>query len=270
MNTLHLIFPKALYCISCGRPLPFKEENSLALCERCAGEIEWITKKRCRKCGRPLSDENLADLCHECVRTQEQSFSKGYACALYSGRAAELIRDIKYREKVWYEDTISALMAERYFSEADAETGELPSYDFIIAVPMAAKKREIRGYDQAELFARGLSRRIGVPYLPKALLRVRETDAMSNLSAEERRSNLAFAFSVAYDRIDRITMKRVLLVDDVYTTGSSVSTCADTLIAAGAALVDFIVFAIGADFCGTEGRSAVIESPSQLRAKGPT
>ena len=272
MNPLHLFFPHGLYCISCGRPLSPQGGDGLALCERCAGEIEWITGRRCRKCGRPLSDENPADLCRECTDRQERSFSKGYACALYAGRTAELIRDMKYRGKAWYGETISALMAERYFSETDPETGELPLYDVIIAVPMAAGKKAARGYDQAALIAKGLSRRTGIPYLPNALIRTRETDVMSSLSAEERRQNLARAFSAGCDKIENVARKRVLLVDDVYTTGSSVSACAETLIAAGADGVDVIVFAIGADSrlrC-KEGRPAVVESPGQLRAKGPT
>jgi len=177
---------------------------------------------------------------------------------------------MKYREKPWYAETISALMANKYFSQADTETGELPCYDHITAVPMTRKKRESRGYDQAALLAGGLSRRIGVPYLPKALTRVRETDVMSSLSAGVRRQNLAYAFSAGYDNIEKTTMNTILLVDDVYTTGSSVSACAETLLLAGAGRVDVIVFAIGADVRRGEGRPAVVASPSQLRAKGPT
>jgi len=177
---------------------------------------------------------------------------------------------MKYREKSWYADTISALMAKKYFSLADPDTGELPHYDLIAAVPMSSTKRESRGYDQAALLARGLSRRIGVPYHTNALSRVRETDVMSSLSAGERRQNLAYAFSAGCDKIENAFAGTILLVDDVYTTGSSVSACAETLIMAGAGRVDVIVFAIGADVRRGEGRPAVVESPGQLRAKGPT
>jgi len=154
---------------------------------------------------------------------------------------------MKYRDKAWYADTISRLMAERYISGADPETGELTHYDCLAAVPMTSKKKSARGYDQAALLAKGLARRIGVPYLPKALSRIRETEVMSSLSAEERRQNLKGVFSVRYDMIDHIAKRRILLVDDVYTTGSSVSACSEALIDAGAAAVDVIVFAIGAD-----------------------
>jgi len=246
MNLLHLVFPAGLYCISCDRPLPGKQEDGVALCERCAEEIIWVSGRSCQKCGRPLSDENPSDLCRECAKT-DQAFTKGYACALYTGRAAEIIRDMKYRDKAWYADTLAGLMAKRFLTEADTETGELTNYDYIAAIPMAVKKKESRGYDQASLLARALSQRIGVPYLPKALLRVRETGAMSGLSGDERRQNLAVAFSVGYDNIERIAGRRILLVDDVFTTGSTVNTCAETLLAAGAGDVDAMVFAIGAD-----------------------
>ena len=247
MNLPSLIFPQGLYCLSCGRPLPSGGGELIALCGLCADEIRWVTGKSCLKCGRPLADENPDDYCHDCSGAEAGPFTKGYACALYSGRAAGLVRDMKYRDKAWYADTISRLMAERYISGADPETGELTHYDCLAAVPMTSKKKSARGYDQAALLAKGLARRIGVPYLPKALSRIRETEVMSSLSAEERRQNLKGVFSVRYDMIDHIAKRRILLVDDVYTTGSSVSACSEALIDAGAAAVDVIVFAIGAD-----------------------
>jgi len=265
MNLLQLVFPKGLYCISCGRPLPAQGEGGLALCDKCAGEIRWVTGRVCAKCGRPLAGENPGELCRECAADEELRFSKGYACAIYEGRAAELVRDMKYREKAWYADTVAALMADRYFSAADPFTGELPCCDCVIAVPMAAGKKAARGYDQAALLAHGLSIRIGAPCLSGALVRVRETDVMSSLSKEERRQNLSLAFSVRCDKIEAVKAKRVLLVDDVYTTGSSVSACADTLLAAGAAGVDVIVFAVGAD---SPKRVAVGSDASRRVAEG--
>ena len=161
-------------------------------------------------------------------------------------------------------------MAARYFSEADPVTGELPLYDGLVAVPMAAGKKASRGYDQAALLALGLSRRIGVPYLGGALVRVRETAVMSGLSEGERRQNLEGAFAPSYDMMGFAAGRRFLLVDDVCTTGSSVEVCSATLLSAGAESVDFIVFAITADARRIEDRPAVVESPGQLRAKGPT
>jgi ComF family protein len=184
--------------------------------------------------------------------------------------AAELVREMKYRGKDWYADTVAAIMAARYFALADSETGELPSYDYLLSVPMSSGKKAVRGYDQAELIAARLSRRIGVRVLKKTLTRTRDTDVMSGLSKDERRINLGGAFYVSCGMINTLAGKNLLLADDVYTTGSTVDACAEALLAAGADNVDVIVFATGADVRSAEGRPAVVESPGQLRAKGPT
>ena len=270
MSLFDFIFPKNLYCISCRRPLPLQIDDGIALCERCASGITWISGRTCNKCGRLLSDENPKDLCRDCIRTADFVFEKVYACALYSGRVAEIIREMKYRNKAWYADTVSALMAAKYMTEADLVTGELPSYDFVLPVPMSEVKKARRGYDQADLIAKGFSRRTGIPMLRGVLKRTRDTNVMSGLSEWERKINLESAFSVSYDNIDTLAGKTFLLVDDVYTTGSSVNACADVLLAASANSVSAIVFAIGADVRHREDRPAVVESPSQLRAKGPT
>jgi len=270
MNLLNLIFPKDLYCVSCGRPLPSGTDIVIALCQRCAGEIEWVSGRLCNKCGRPLAEENRKDYCRDCVGAGLHVYGKAIACAVYTGKAAELVREMKYRGKAWYADTISSLMAHRYAIEADRETGELPYYDFIVSVPMSLAKKATRGYDQAELIASSLSEKIKVPYLKNALKRMRDTNVMSSLSEGERRMNLEGAFFVSYDMIKLLVGKRLLLADDVYTTGSSVDACSKTLLDIGAETVDVIVFGTGTDVRPTEDRPAVVESPGQLRAKGPT
>ena len=270
MNLLDLVFPKDIYCASCDRPLPAREGDGAALCERCADEIVWVAGRQCAKCGRQLSDENPGELCRDCRSSGEHGFGKAYACALYSGRAAELVRDMKYRNKPWNAGTLAFLMAERFLAEADMETGELPLYDIVLSVPMGRRKQGVRGYNQAELLAAGLAGRIGVPHLKNALLRTRETNVMSSLAVGERRQNLSGAFSVRPGMVEQVAGKRVLLADDVYTTGSTADACAEALFAAGAECVDVIVFGIGADVRRKEDRPAVVESPGQLRAKGPT
>jgi predicted amidophosphoribosyltransferase len=177
---------------------------------------------------------------------------------------------MKYRGKPYYAETLAAFMAARHLADADPGTGELPYYDFVAAAPMSAKKKAMRGFDQAALLARGFARRAGIPYAADALVRTHETDVMSSLSGDNRRQNLRGAFALGCDMIKTAAGKRFLLADDVYTTGSTADACAETLFDAGAAGVDVIVFATGADVRHAEDRPAVVESPSQLRAKGPT
>ena len=270
MNPLGLIFPVDLYCISCGRPLPPQGREGIALCESCYDGIVWVTGRRCAKCGRPLDAENPGEVCRDCAASPEHMFGKGLACALYMGTVAEIVRDMKYRGKSWYSGTLAAFMAARYAAETDPETGECPPHDFLVSVPMTGRKKSVRGYNQAELLTRELSERAGIAYLKDALVRVRDTGVMSSLSSDERRQNLSEAFTVPCDMIDILAGKRLLLADDVYTTGSTANACAAVLLAAGAESVDIICFAIGADVRRAEDRPAVIESPGQLRAKGPT
>ena len=269
MNLCDLIFPRDLYCNSCGRPLPPQGRDGIALCESCTDEIQWVTGRSCAKCGKPLSAENPMDFCRDCS-ADAHTFGRGYACALYTGRAAGIVREMKYGSRAWYADTLSKVMAARYLSLADIETGELPSYDGLVAVPMAAGKKAVRGFDHAALLAGGFSRHTGIPLHSGMLVRVRETGVMSSLSENERRQNLTGAFAVGCGMMKYTAGKILLMVDDVYTTGSTADACAEALLAAGAKQADLIVFATGADVRRTKDRPAVVESLGQLRAKGPT
>jgi ComF family protein len=243
MYLLDWIYPNDIYCIACGRPLP--AGTAAALCAQCTDEIHWAVTCLCEKCGKPLAENNRKAFCGDCLR-DEHRFRKGYACALYDGPAAEIIRDMKYRGKPSHAEAIAALLAARIKAAADPVTGELPAWDAVVPVPMYPGKKEKRGYNQAELLARGLAKRLGLPLLADTLRRTRETGVMSSLSLGERKQNLSDAFCVT-DAAGKLRGKTILLTDDVYTTGSTADACAEALFAAGCSQVDFIAFAIGAD-----------------------
>jgi ComF family protein len=244
MNLLDLIFPNDIYCIACGRPLAAGSEA--ALCDRCMAEVHWTAGRLCKKCGKLLAENNRKTRCYDCAQ-EEHLFEKGYACALYDGPAAKIVRDMKYRSLPSHAETVAAFLAARIKAAADAETGELPNWDAVIPVPMHKGKREKRGYNQAELIARGLARRLGLPLLARALVRRRDTGVMSSLSLWERKQNLIDAFCVGPGETGKLHGKAILLVDDVYTTGSTADACAEVLLKAGCTQVDLIVFATGAD-----------------------
>ena len=243
MNFLDLIYPNDIYCIACGRPLP--TGTVLPLCEKCTSEILWVSGRLCGKCGKPLSENNPKELCHDCD-CEKHYFDKGYSCALYHGHTADIIRDLKYRDKPGYCDAVATLMVARIKAEAGS-TGELPAWDAIVPVPMYHVKKERRGYNQADLIARGLSKRLDIPFYANALTRNRDTGIMSSLSLGDRMQNLAGALCVAPCFRDKLRGKKILLVDDVYTTGSTADACAETMKALGCLSVDLITFAIGAD-----------------------
>ena len=154
---------------------------------------------------------------------------------------------MKYRDRPSYGDSVAALMVARLLAAAGPGTGELPGWDLVVPVPMYLGKKEKRGYNQAEIIGRGLAKRLGLPYRANVLKRNRETELMSKLSLDERKQNLtgAIILNSAFEKT--IPGSSVLLVDDVYTTGSTADACAMVLKNAGCAPVDLITFAIGAD-----------------------
>lgn len=121
-------------------------------------------------------------------------------------------------------------------------------FDYIVPVPVHRDKEKARGFNQAEKMARHLGRRIGVPVLPRAIIRNRMTAAQRSLSAEDRYFNLEGAFSLNPKDAVKIRGSRILLLDDVYTTGATAHRCGDVLKEAGAARVDFIALATSNDF----------------------
>lgn len=121
-------------------------------------------------------------------------------------------------------------------------------FDYIVPVPVHRDKEKARGFNQAEKMARHLGRRIGVPVLPRAIIRNRMTAAQRSLSAEDRYFNLEGAFSLNPKDAVKIRGSRILLLDDVYTTGATAHRCGDVLKEAGAARVDFIALETSNDF----------------------
>jgi ComF family protein len=124
---------------------------------------------------------------------------------------------------------------------------ELPPTDIVLPVPMYSEKEKKRGYNQADVVGRSLAKKLDLPYDDSILRRDRNTGAMSGLKSSERAENIRGAFKVLPHGLDLIRGKRLLLIDDIYTTGSTVNECADVLKAAGALKVNFIVFAVGSD-----------------------
>jgi ComF family protein len=188
-------------------------------------------------------------LCLDCG-AEERFYRKGYCAARYDEKSKKIVHGLKYGGKGWLSKNIARMMADR-LSAGQTEG----VYDRIIPVPLHQEKRKKRGYNQAGLIAAELGRITGVSVDQKTLVRSRKTDVMAKLSAPERRHNLAEAFSLGdsgragggHILTGKQTLRDeyILLVDDVYTTGSTADACARTLMNAGAAGVDVIVFAAG-------------------------
>ncbi len=217
---LDLIFPPR--CAACGRDGEF-------LCATCADELTPAAGRRCSRCWRPLT----TNVCQPCAQSPP-AFAGLRAAFVYQGPARELVRALKFHGITAVVPQMAALLAETVREhEIEAE--------LIVPVPLAGVRRRTRGYNQTELLARALGQELALPMEAAALVRQRNTSPQTELAdAESRRRNVADAFAGAEQIVEDM---RVLLVDDVTTTGATLEACARALKHAGAQEVWALAFA---------------------------
>ena len=231
------IFPSNIYCICCGEAIA--PSMIYSLCGGCLKNLRWANHANCDKCGKPLQEGYWRNLCTDCRET-DFLFDRGYSCVEYGMYEKMMLKDYKYHSRPYLGDKLAWIMADRL------EPEEIRA-DWILPVPMERSKERKRGYNQAALMARGLSRRMGIPWEKDLLLRHRKTRVMNNLSPSDRRENVQGAFSLKSGRADLVRGRKILLVDDIYTTGSTLNECSRILLDAGAEEVRFICFASGSN-----------------------
>lgn len=226
---LNMVFPKDIYCIACGAPLRGGDPESL--CGDCRRELIVNRPPACRRCGR-FARRPAGNSCEGC-RTRKPVYDRGFAAVVYEGNARKILYGLKYGGKGYLAENAAAIM--------EPVLPPASSYDMIVPVPMHRSKKSERGYCQTTLIARHLAKRTGKPLETGNLIRVRKTDPMSGLAREKRSANVRGAFEATDP--GALAGKRILLVDDLLTTGSTANECARVLKKAGAASVQLAVFA---------------------------
>lgn len=234
---LNLIYPPSLYCASCGKII--NATRTYSLCNTCMDQMKWTLGRTCLKCGKPLADHNPREICFSRSENPHH-YDHGCCCTEYGSVERALIFGLKYNSKTENADIIAEIMYDRLVSLGS------PVYDFLVPVPMFTAKRLSRGYNQAALIASRLSRLTLIPSPAGILVREKETRALRGLSPAERRVELRGVFGRG-ERSCLVQGKDVLLIDDIYTTGATVDECARVLRECGAARIDFMSFASGAD-----------------------
>lgn len=210
-------------CIGgCGR-------RGEALCAACRPRLPYLGDAVCRRCALP---GRLDRACRGCHRLAPSLAAVRAVCA-YEGTARAAVHALKFRGGQYLGTTLSELMV-------TAATTRPLHADVVIPVPLAAKRQRERGYNQAGLLCQGLAESVGGEIAPGMLAR-EERPPQRELSADQRRANLEGAFRCPAP--SAVAGKRVLLVDDVLTTGATLSACAQTLDSAGAAWIGALVFA---------------------------
>lgn len=218
-----LLFPP--HCALCGGPL----DRLGLLCPACEAGLPELAGPRCRRCGELLSEAAL-DLCLRCGTT-DRAIDRFGALGPYDGGWGELVRALKFDG----EAAVGRFLARRL---ADwVRTNAVDGFDLITFVPMSPADRRVRGFNQAERLARGVAKHLRRPAC-RTLAKVRATSPQARLSAAQRRTNLRGAF-----RAVRYGGERVLLVDDICTTGSTAEECARALKRGGYASVTVLAVA---------------------------
>lgn len=241
---LELVYPQDIYCMSCGRPI--NRGSLYSFCEDCLSSLIWANKKLCQKCGKLLEDWYPDPLCGEC-KNKVRAFDRGITCVQYGDRERELIRELKYHGKAYMARSLAEIMKDRLkihieLSEASKDS---VSDQIVVPVPMYKKKEKKRGYNQAALLGKYLAKSLNIQYSETVLFRVRDTEPMNSLTGKQREENLIGAFHVDKQGAEQVSGKMVILVDDIYTTGTTANHCSSILKGAGAKEVLLFSFASG-------------------------
>jgi ComF family protein len=224
---LHAILP--VQCASCnmalsGDPVPF-------FCRACWGSIQLLSGPFCPCCGRPFASACALQyspdhVCGAC-RSHHPAFTRAWSLYPYASPLREAVHLFKYNKKVSLANALGALM--------DRGLIESVHVDVIIPVPLSLARLRTREYNQSLLLADRVSQARNIPLSYDNLVRIRETAPQTELSRAVRLKNLRRAFAVR--RPQDMTGKRVLVIDDVFTTGTTVNECAKALRKAGASEV---------------------------------
>lgn len=211
------------------------------LCGKCRRELHPVTEPRCKRCSKPLACME-EELCENC-RTRTFCVERGYALYPYDHAMKKAIRNFKYEGELSCGDYFSTELVTAY-----GDWIKEISPDALIPVPIHKKRMRFRGFNQAEYMASIIGDKLGIRVLTDYLIRTQNTRPQKGLDVRSRVQNLQKRFQVT---MDDVHVKKVLLVDDIYTTGSTLEACGSALKNAGAERIYFLCLCIGRDDLAT-------------------
>ena len=226
---LDIIFPRK--CLVCTT----HSQNQSGICGKCFSKINFNNTPYCAICGKGFAIDICTDyICGVCTK-QKPKYTKARFIIKYDENSRYLIGAFKYQDKTILSDYFAKLLVSRY-------QYCLHDIDYIIPVPMHRLKRIYRLYNQTQYLATSVSKITTIPTKLTILKKDKITKSQASLKGIERKNNLKNSFAITNP--DKIKGKNILLIDDVITTGSTISECATMLTKAGAKSV--VIFAIAA------------------------
>jgi competence protein ComFC len=225
-TALGFIYPNV--CQICGDERATSTEGFV--CSRCWQQVRFIKPPFCQRCGLPFEgDLTTAFECTNC-REMNLHFRSARSAVSAKGTVLEVIHRYKYKRAFWFEPFLADLLIREALPELRQQ-----KWDWIVPVPLHPAKKRQREFNQAERLATYLSAATRIPMDTTLLRRVAATKTQTKLSRQERAENMRNAFALQDGRT--LNGERILLFDDVFTTGATTDACARVLLAAGAAEV---------------------------------
>ncbi len=207
---MNLVYPAK--CIFCGKVSAFTKEE--LICRKCAEEIAFCKNfECCAICGKPRVSLGSRDICLECLSKTHRSYKRAVSAVKYNDATAYGIKKYKDGRSEISAKVFSSMLAERI----KCEFGGV-DFDFIVGVAPHRKNKR-GGFSSVDTLCKQLSKETGIPYMKDALIKIKETPKQSSLNYEKRIKNLIGSIAVAKNK--GVEGKRILLIDDVMTTGST-------------------------------------------------
>lgn len=228
-QALKLIYPDA--CPLCEELMA---EPGRA-CKECIAKLCFVGEVSCARCGKPIEDEEQ-EYCNDCG-SLTRSFIRGYPAMEYTDEIRSCLMRFKYGSKKGYAGFLASMIIKSQGTKLLALGA-----DALVPVPVHRTRLKERGYNQAKLLADELSGYLGIPVRDDILLRQHKTLPQKELNNIEREKNLKKAF---ISRVNKVEYKRVILVDDIYTTGATIEGCTRVLHSIGIPEVFYTSVCIG-------------------------
>ena len=226
MSIIDLFFPRNVKCIFCR-----SETKKFGICDNCLSKLEFIKEQVCQKCG--VSVNGKTKICIEC-KGKNFNFDRNYAVLDYDGDVRDKIIGFKQNGNKYIGEAFAWLIEHKY-----RELNLDDKIDIIIPMPINDKRLKERGYNQSEVLSLELESTGKVN--TSIIKRIKDTPHQTGLSREHREANLHGCFAVIDKK--KIKGKNILIIDDIYTTGSTINECASTLLKAGANTVTSLTLA---------------------------
>lgn len=228
MRWLDLLFPPR--CPFCDVVMQVS-----GVCDSCMKKLVFVTDPFCMKCGKQL-ERAEEEYCNDCMKTKHL-FQKGRSLLVYEDLVRHSIYRYKYGKRKEYARVYGFLL-KNHLEEFICQT----KADCFVPVPLHKKRFRKRGYNQAKLLAKALEKQVGIPCRDDWVKRIKNTRPQKELDALTRQNNLKKAFKITGNDVK---LKTIILIDDIYTTGSTIDALTQAFLSAGAREVYFITLASG-------------------------